>query len=206
MVDRRVLIPRPETEEVVGVALEVAYAMERPLLIADLGTGSGAIALALADELPLTGVEIWATDCSPDALDVARANLAGLGRPAVNVRLAAGDWFDALPSDRVGQFNMIVSNPPYVGAGDALDGAVRDWEPADALFAGPDGLDALRVLVGGAARWLRPGGTVVAELGATQALTVAALADDHGLVDIEIRPDLSGRDRILVARRSAAPC
>jgi release factor glutamine methyltransferase len=200
MVDRRVLIPRPETEEVVGVALEVARAMGRPLLVADLGTGSGAIALALADELPLTGVEIWATDCSPDALDVARANLAGLGRPAVNVRLAAGAWFDALPSDRVGRFDMIVSNPPYVGAGDALDRAVRDWEPADALFAGPDGLDALRVLVGGAGRWLRPGGALVAEIGATQASAVEALAGDHGLVEIEIRPDLSGHDRILVAR------
>jgi release factor glutamine methyltransferase len=200
MVDRRVLIPRPQTEEVVGVALEVAGAMARPLLVADLGTGSGAIALALADELPLTGVEIWATDRSPDALDVARANLAGLGRTAVNVRLAAGDWFDALPADRAGEFDVIVSNPPYVGAGDVLDESVRSWEPAAALFAGPDGLDALRVLVGGAGRWLRPGGALVAEIGARQAAPAAALAGDHGLADIEIRPDLSGRDRILVAR------
>jgi release factor glutamine methyltransferase len=201
MVDRRVLIPRPETEEVVGAALELASAMDRPLLVADLGTGSGAIALALADELPLTGVEIWATDCSEDALDVARANLAGLGRPAVNVRLAAGDWFAALPPALLGRFDLIVANPPYVGTDDPLDETVRAWEPADALLAGADGMDALRVLVAGAGDWLRPGGVLVAEIGATQGVGVHALAQERGLVDVEVRPDLAGHDRILIARR-----
>jgi release factor glutamine methyltransferase len=200
MVDQRVLIPRPETEDVVGVVLELAAVMERPLLLADLGTGSGAIALALADELPLTGVEIWATDCSLDALDVARANLAGLGRPAVNVRLAVGDWFAALPPERAGQFDVIVSNPPYVGEADPLADSVRDWEPTGALFAGADGLEAVRILVAGAGRWLRPGGALVAEIGAAQGAAAAALAGDHGLVDVEVRADLSGHDRILVAR------
>jgi release factor glutamine methyltransferase len=200
MVDQRVLIPRPETEEVVGAALQLAGEMERPLLVADIGTGSGAIALALADELPLTGVEIWATDRSLDALDVARANLTGLGRPAVNVRLACGDWFAALPPELAGRFHLIVSNPPYVGADDPLDEAVRAWEPAAALLAGSDGLDALRVLIGDARRWLRPGGGLVAEIGATQGSRVAALARDHGLVEVEVRPDLAGRDRILIAR------
>jgi release factor glutamine methyltransferase len=202
MVERRVLIPRPETEDVVGVVLELAAVMERPLLLADLGTGSGAIALALADELPLTGIEIWATDCSLDALDVARANLAGLGRPAVNVRLAAGDWFAALPPERAGQFDVIVSNPPYVGEADPLADSVRDWEPTGALFAGADGLEAVRILVGGVGRWLRPGGALVAEIGASQGSAAAVLARDHGLVDVEVRPDLAGHDRILVARRA----
>jgi release factor glutamine methyltransferase len=200
MVDRRVLIPRPETEQVVGAALAVAGEMERPLLLADLGTGSGAIALALADELPLTGVEIWATDRSVDALDVARANLAGLGRPAVNVRLAAGDWFAALPLELAGRFDVVVSNPPYVGPDDPLEAAVRDWEPPEALLAGGDGLDALRVLVAGVAEWLRPGGALVAEIGAAQGPRVAALARESGLVDVEVRADLAGHDRILMAR------
>jgi release factor glutamine methyltransferase len=204
MVDRRVLIPRPETEAVAGVALALAGEMERPLLLADLGTGSGAIALALADELPLIGVEIWATDRSLDALDVARANLAGLGRPAVNVRLAAGDWFEALPPEYAGRFDVIVSNPPYVGPDDPLDHAVRDWEPAEALLAGRDGLAALRVLVAGVGRWLRPRGALVAEIGATQGTQVAALAREHGLVGVEVRADLAGHDRILVARSPSA--
>ena len=97
-VDRRVLIPRPETEVVAGVAIELAAALARPITVADLGTGSGAIGLALADELPVEGVTVWLTDESPDALDVARANLAGIGRRAANVRVAEGSWFDALPA------------------------------------------------------------------------------------------------------------
>jgi release factor glutamine methyltransferase len=200
LVDRRVLIPRPETEQVVDVALRVLAGRPRPLVVADLGTGSGAIALALAQELPLTGVEIWATDASPAALDVARANLAGLGRAAANVRVAEGDWFDALPAELRGRLDLVVANPPYVPSGAVLEPAVRDWEPAAALFAGTDGLDAVRVLVRDAPAWLQPGGHLVVEIGAGQGGAAAALAQAAGLVTVAVHPDLAGRDRVLVGR------
>jgi release factor glutamine methyltransferase len=201
MVDRRVLIPRPETELVVEAALEAARSRPPPVVLADLGTGSGAIALALADELPLAGTTVWATDVSPDALDVARANLAGLGRAGANVRLAAGAWFSALPADLAGSLDVLVSNPPYVADTGAVEETVVRWEPAGALFAGPDGLAAIRELLAGAPAWVRPGGFVVLEIGADQGEQVAELAAAAGLTSIEVRPDLAGLDRILVARR-----
>jgi release factor glutamine methyltransferase len=203
MVDRRVLIPRPETELVVEVALETAFDLGLPLTIADLGTGSGAIALALADELPLREVAIWATDTSSDALDVARANLAGLGRAAANVRLAAGSWWEALPAELAGVLDLVVTNPPYVADTDELEASVSAWEPPGALRAGAGGLDALREIVAGARRWLRAGGALVSEIGATQGDAVRALATEAGLTRVEIRRDLAGRDRVLTAR--AAP-
>ena len=157
-VDQRVLIPRPETEVVAGVAVQLARALPRPLVVADLGTGSGAIGLALADELPLDGVTVWMTDVDVDAIDVARANLAGMGRRGRNVRIAIGSWFDALPAGTT--LDLVVANPPYV-ADDSPDvePGVRAWEPARALFAGADGLDAIRLIVSdaprmGPARWL----------------------------------------------------
>jgi len=201
MVDRRVLIPRPETEQVVEVALGLARSSQRPLTLVDLGTGSGAIALSLAAELPLTGVTVWATDASPDALAVARANLSGIGRAAANVHVVEGRWFDALPAELRGVVDVIVSNPPYVALTDELDAAVRVWEPLDALLAGVDGLDDVRQIVAGAPAWLRPGGWLVVEIGASQGSAVAALAGAAGLADVTVRPDLAGRDRMLVARR-----
>ena len=198
-VDRRVLIPRPETEVVAGVAIELAGTLGRPVTVADLGTGSGAIGLALADELPVEGVTVWLTDVSPDALDVARANLAGIGRRAANVRIAEGSWFDALPDGTV--LDLAVANPPYVADGSPdVDAAVREWEPHGALFAGADGLDAIRLLVGAAPRWVRPGGWLVLEIGADQGDAVARLLTDAGYSDVEIRPDLAGRDRVAVSR------
>ncbi len=198
-VDRRVLIPRPETELVAGAAIELARAMPRPVTVVDLGTGSGAIGLSVAAELPLAGVTVWLTDDDPDALDVARANSAGLGRRGANVRIAAGDWFDALPADVVA--DVAVSNPPYV-ADDSpnVDDAVRRWEPAQALFAGADGLDAVRHIVAAATRHVRPGGWLVLEIGADQGAAVRTLLVDAGYGDVEIRPDLAGRDRIAVGR------
>ncbi len=202
MVDQRVLIPRPETEQVVEAALGIARAFGPPLIIADLGTGSGAIALSLAHELPLRDVTVWATDVSADAIDVARANLAGLGRAAANVRLAHGSWWAALPSALAGRFDLVVSNPPYVADAEALDASVAAWEPVGALRAGPAGLDGLAPVVAGAPSWLRPGAALVCEIGATQAVAARRLAGAAGLVDIEVLPDLAGRDRILVAHRS----
>ncbi|MBM3800655.1 MAG: peptide chain release factor N(5)-glutamine methyltransferase, partial [Actinobacteria bacterium] len=155
MIDRRVLIPRPETELVAETAIELARRVS-PRRVADLGTGSGAIGLSLADELPIDNTEVWLTDASADALDVARANAAGLGRSAANVRFAQGSWWSALPNELRGTFDVVVSNPPYIAVDDAeVDESVREWEPASALFAGADGLDDIRVIMKGAREWLK---------------------------------------------------
>jgi len=199
-IDRRVLIPRPETEMVAEVAIELAAACGPVRTVADLGTGSGVIGLSMAVELPRRGTEVWLTDSSGDALDVARSNLAGIGPAAVNVRVAQGSWFAALP-DGV-EFDVIVSNPPYVAVGSPdLAAAVGAWEPASALFAGDDGLDDIRTLASGAIDRLRRGASLVLEIGADQGGAVTEILIRAGLVDVEIRPDLAGRDRIAVARR-----
>jgi release factor glutamine methyltransferase len=205
MVDRRVLIPRPETESVVETALALARTLARPIVCVDLGTGSGAIGLSLALELPIDGVTVWMTDRSADALDVARANAAGIGRAAANVRLAEGDWFDALPDSLRGGLAVVVSNPPYVRDDDSeLESVVRDWEPGGALFAGADGLNAIRRLAADAPHWLQPGGWLVVEIGATQGSEVSALFDQAAFDSVEVRCDLNGLDRIVVARRRPA--
>jgi release factor glutamine methyltransferase len=199
-VDRRVLIPRPETELVAGVAIDLARAVGPTRNVVDLGTGSGAIGLSLATELPLDGTTVWITDASHDALAVATANLAGIGRPARNVRVAHGSWFDALPAEE--HFDVVVSNPPYV-ANDSpmLDASVRDWEPAMALFGDDEGRGPITSIVSGAVDRLVPGGWLVLEMGSDQGPAVRALLSEHGYSDIEIRPDLAGLDRIAVARR-----
>lgn len=197
MVDRRVLIPRPETELVVDVALRHARSLEHPITCADLGTGSGAIGLSLARELPIDGVTVWMTDCSTEALDVARANAAGIGRAAANVRLAHGDWFGALPANLAGHLGVVVSNPPYVGDDDPeLEAIVRQWEPAIALFGGTDGLDAIRDLIAESGQWLRPGGWLVVEIGSTHGRRVTELLHAAGFDDVSITADLSGHDRV----------
>jgi release factor glutamine methyltransferase len=202
MVDRRVLIPRPETEQVAEVAIGLARRRAGRVVVADLGTGSGAIGLSVAAELPLGAAEVWLTDRSEAALDVARANLAGLGRRGGSVQLALGDWWDALPDDLAGRIDVAVSNPPYVAIGDPeVDDAVVEWEPTSALFAGDDGLDDVRRIVAGAPRWLAPGGWLVLEIGHRQGEPVASLLRAAGVVDVEVRPDLAGRDRIALARR-----
>jgi release factor glutamine methyltransferase len=203
--DRRVLIPRPETEVVTEVALAaldgaVASRTRRgepgPARVADLGTGSGAIALSIT--LERSEALVWATDASADALDIARANLAGLGRHASRVQLACGDWFAALPEELAGTFDLIVSNPPYVAEGDPLPRAVRDWEPAGALTPGPTGLEAYEVLVPGARRWLATDGVLVLEIGDSQAGALRALATRHGYRATSVHQDLTGRDRAVV--------
>ena len=203
MVDRRVLIPRPETETVVEHALAHLDLLraDRPgsaLRVVDLGTGSGAIALALAAERGR--LEIWATDASADALAVASANLAGLGRRGAVVRLVQGSWFEALPIELAGSFDLVVSNPPYVAATDPLPAEVVDWEPHQALVSGPTGLESIEQVVAAAPTWLGPHGALVVELAPHQADAASALARAAGFARIRVEPDLGGRPRTLVAR------
>ena len=198
--DRRVLIPRPETEQVVEVAHDELRRLGlRAPIVVDLGTGSGAIALSVAVEV--AGVHVWATDSSADALAVARANLAGLGgRVATRVRLLEGSWFDALPADLQGQVHLLVSNPPYVADGETLPPAVSDWEPPGALRAGPTGLEAIDAIVTGAPAWLARPAVLVLEIAAHQAERATALACAAGFDEVEVRADLNGRPRALVGR------
>jgi release factor glutamine methyltransferase len=204
MVDRRVLIPRPETEVVAGYALEEcgraadAGTAGDTVCVADLGCGSGAIGFAVAAEYPTTMV--WCTDVSAGALAVARANLAGLGLPARRVNLAQGSWFSALPSKMAGRFDVIVSNPPYVGEGELLPPEVEYWEPPTALRAGPYGTEDLEHLVDQASDWLTVGGSLVLEVSPLLAETVAERASTVGYREVCIHPDLTGRDRVVVAR------
>ncbi len=202
MVDHRVLIPRPETEVVAGLAVDAlppAVRGSTPLAV-DLGTGSGAIALSMVAEHPT--VEVIGTDVDAAALAVARANATGVGsREGRRVTLRSGSWFEALPPEVAGRIDVIVSNPPYVADDEPLPPEVADWEPAGALRGGPDGLDAVRQLVAGAPSWLAPGGTLVVELAPTQAAAALDLAERAGLRSARIEDDLAGRPRALVARR-----
>lgn len=208
LVDRRVLIPRPETEVVAGVAVDelrrLVPAQPRrrvPPQVVDIGTGSGAIALAVADEVPRA--RVWATDVSADALAVARANLAGTGSlVGPRVRLLHGRWFDPLPPQLRGSVDVVVSNPPYVAAGERLPDEVSAWEPAEALVAGPTGLEGIEEVVAGAVRWLARPGSVVVELAPHQADEAAGLAWVAGFDEVSVLNDLAGRARVLVGRFS----
>jgi release factor glutamine methyltransferase len=201
MVDQRVLIPRPETEQLV----DLVFARMRPLSsehisIVDLGTGTGAIGLSLLHEAPLGSVKVWLTDASTDALLVAQANLAGLGRAAMYGHVAEGSWYDALPSDMRGKCDVVVSNPPYIAVGDSeVEDIVRHWEPHVALFSDDDGLTALRTIISGASSWLHPGGLLALEIGHTQAEIVSDLCRKAGLVDVVVHHDASSRQRFVTA-------
>jgi release factor glutamine methyltransferase len=207
MVDPRVLIPRPETEQVVAVALDELDRScppggPRRGVVVDLGTGSGAIALSMAAERP--GTTVVATDVSADAADVAAANLAGLGMAAGTVSVAVGSWFDALEPRHAalaGTVDVVVSNPPYVADHELLPAQVADFEPHQALVSGPSGTEAVAELVAGACRWLRPGGALVVEIAPHQAVDAAAMATAAGYVGVTVAPDLAGRPRTLVARQ-----
>jgi release factor glutamine methyltransferase len=189
-----VLIPRPETELLVERALAVAPA--QPLRVADLGTGSGAVALALARERPLW--QIVATDVSAPALAVARANAAALGLS--HVEFLAGSWFEPLGQAR---FDLIVSNPPYVAADDpALSGHALAFEPALALTPpGGDALASLRVLARGAPAHLAPGGWLLLEHGATQGREVRAELVAAGFAHVRSHRDLAGHERMTEGQR-----
>jgi release factor glutamine methyltransferase len=192
-VDRRVLIPRPETESVVGAALDrCAFGT-----VADIGTGSGAIALSLAHEGEFESVT--GVDCSAGALEVAGENGQTLG---LRVEWMLGDMLAPL-NGRV--FDMIVSNPPYLTEDEyhRLDSSVADWEPRSALAAGEDGMSAYRKLLGEAAGFLSPSGWLVLEIDSRRAEGTQQLAEANHWQEIAILDDLFGRPRILVARRES---
>jgi release factor glutamine methyltransferase len=186
-VDRRVLVPRPETELLVELALEL-----RPWRVLDMGTGSGAIALAIADELP--GCELVATDTSAAALEVARANAERLGL-ANRVELVEV----MLPPD-VSGLDLIVANLPYVAEAEwgDLEPEVTQWEPREALLAGPDGLDVLRAAIPIAAT---AASSLALEIGAGQAVAVSELLFEAGFATIETRADLAGIPRVVWGRQ-----
>lgn len=200
-VDKRVLIPRPETEAVTSAALDEVERLasrEAGVVAVDLGTGSGAIGLSLAYEFD--AVEVWLTDVSATALQVARANLAGIGRAAGRVRIAEGSWFDALPEELIGTLGLVVSNPPYVADGDQLPAEVADWEPGGALFGGPAGTDHVELLIDQAPRWLTADGALVIEMAPDQTGPMAERARRR-FHEVDVRRDLTERDRAIVARR-----
>lgn len=183
-----VLVPRPETELLVERALALFPAA--PVRAADLGTGSGAIALALASERPAW--EITATDVSEAALAVARANARALALE--RVKFVVGEWLEPLRSRR---FDLLVSNPPYIAAGDpALAQPALHHEPVMALASGPEGLDAIRVIARDAPAHLERGGWLLLEHGATQADAVARELVVRGFRHVRSRPDLAGHERI----------
>lgn len=189
-VDRRALIPRPETEIVAGRVLALLAGLEAPRVL-DVGTGSGAIALAVADEHP--GARVTGIDVSADALALARENAA---RTGLAVALELHDLRAGLPP---GPWDAVVSNPPYVDPGerDALPAAVRDWEPPEALF----GTDAHATLATAARAVLTAGGVLVLEVGDGQADDVAGQLRDAGYREVAVTDDLAGRPRVVEGRR-----
>ena len=190
-VDRRALIPRPETEILVERALALVAGLERPRVL-DVGTGSGAIALAIADEHP--GAVVTGLDSSEDALGLAAENVA---RTGLAVELAVHDLFEGLPD---GPWDLVVSNPPYVDAADlaGLQPEVREWEPHGALSA--EG--AVEAVARGAVAVLAPGGALVVEVGAGQTDATAALFHELGFAGVRMTRDLAGHDRVVEGRRT----
>lgn len=194
-VDARALIPRPETEVLVGEVVHYAHSRPEALRCVDIGTGTGAIALSVARECP--NVSVLATDVSAEALELARSNSAALG---VNVETANGDLWAAVASgDR---FDIVVSNPPYIAESErsTLQPEVRDFEPAQALFGGADGLSVIRRLIEAAPPHMNAGGLLAIEIGMTQAAEVQELiAATSSFETSRVVRDLSGRDRIVTA-------
>ncbi len=190
-VDSRVLVPRPETEQLWELAERLVHS---PAVIVDLCTGSGALALALSRSFP--NARVCGTDLSPDALDVARANGETLGP---RVEWFHGDLFDALPAELRGSVDLLVANPPYVTENDYLDlpeDVLR--EPRMALVSGPTGLEVYERIVETMGEWLAPGGRFALEIGESQGGEVRSL---FAAFDPEVRRDLNGRDRFVIGGR-----
>jgi release factor glutamine methyltransferase len=203
-IDDRVLVPRPDTETLVDWALEVldaasgqeALAPARPLRALDLGTGSGAIALALKSNRPALHVD--ATDYSVDALTVAQANAQRLGLP---IEFHQGSWLGALPQGTP-RFDLIVSNPPYIAAHNEHLPALAH-EPLQALVSGADGLDDLRLIIAQASACVQPGGWLLLEHGYDQSATVRELLEAACFEDVQSRKDLNGIERCSGGRTPA---
>lgn len=189
-VDRRVLVPRPDTETLVQWAMDlvdtIAPSRSAPVRTLDLGTGSGAIALALKSIRPLT--QAWATDASADALLVAQANAESLG---LSVCFRLGHWLAAVQGER---FDLILSNPPYIETNDPHLAHLQH-EPQSALVSGPDGLDDLRHLIAESPTYLLPGGWLLLEHGHDQAQRVRELLERAGFEAVTSRTDLAGIER-----------
>lgn len=202
VVSDRVLVPRPETETLVEQALRIVgeLGLDAPLIV-DVGTGSGAIALALASELPRA--RVLALDVDPAALEVAAENARRLELELTPLR---GDLLDALPPD-TGPLDLVVANLPYVASAelDGLQPEVARWEPRRALDGGPDGLDPLRRLVPQAAARLGGGRALVLEVGAVQAPVATRLCAEHGFEAARVVQDLAGLDRVVCALRPPRP-
>lgn len=187
------LIPRPETERLVEIALECLATVARPRVV-DLGTGTGAIALAVADARPDAHVD--AVEASPEALAVARENAASLGLG--NVRLLSGNWLEPVTDTR---YHAILANPPYVAATEAaLTSPETRFEPYEALYAADNGLAALKQIVGAAPAHLLPGGWLVLEHGFRQGAAVRALLTAAGLDSVTTHDDLAGHERVTLGR------
>ena len=201
LVDRRVLIPRPETELLVETVLTRLKSpisnLQSPISIVDVGTGSGCIAVTLARKLP--GATVYAVDASPEALEVARANAARHGVEK-SIRFLQGDLLELLPDSL--RPEVIVSNPPYIATGElaTLPREVRDFEPVRALVAGEDGLEVIHRLVMNAKRVLSPTGFAALELGAGQRAAVEKLVAESGGETMQVVKDLQGHERVIVFR------
>lgn len=195
-VDRRALIPRPETELLVEIAKEL-FAAAPPARVLDLGTGSGAIALALANHFATAAV--MAVDVSAEALALAGENAASLGL-AERVKFLQSDWFAAVPAEE--RFDLVVANPPYLSDAETRETApeVQKFEPWNALSAGPDGSEALRRIIAAAPQRLTAGGGLLLETGIAQHAQLLEAAKAAGFASAESRRDLTGRDRFVIAR------
>jgi release factor glutamine methyltransferase len=200
VVDQRVLIPRPETEVLVEEAARFARHTAATNAL-ELGTGSGAISIALAKLAP--SLKIVATDISNEALEVALENLRANGVEE-RIELVRGDLFDSIGArDSAHSFDLVVSNPPYIAHGDIarLPKEIRDFEPAPALDGGENGMDVIRRILAAAPEYLKPGGKLFLEIGSGQGkLVEEAIADLEGFAEAEIKQDLAGMDRVLIAR------
>ncbi|MEX2551204.1 MAG: peptide chain release factor N(5)-glutamine methyltransferase [Nitriliruptoraceae bacterium] len=202
--DAGVFLPRPETEVVAGVAIDHALRLGPGAVVAEPCTGSGAIACSLLAEVP--GVRVIATDLDPTAVALARRNLATVD-PHGDAQVLTGDLLEPLPAALRGHLDVLVANPPYLPSDERgqLPREVVEHDPQTALFGGEDGHEVVDALLAAAAGWLRPGGVVILELDERRGADAVEVARRLGLAEVQLIPDLAGRDRAIVASIPAVP-